>query len=423
MPRIKNRKHGKNKKNSYSLSSTHVIKVGWKAKTKDGREYPTRLRGFLICKEQVDSDSGRNIIDFEMMKELGYQRGTVEAAVQQAYRGGEDQLPTHLDFVITANAVRTEDGWDYPGTFAEELSCFNKNGLFCHGDGEWAWRKQEDGTRAKIECDPQGKFGVDPEKFCPYSCGGECKAHGRLVVALMQPLDKLERGKMPVYLGRGINYRFRFDTTSDANMTSILEALDSAADRLNGIIGGLPGSLQLSMRRKRLPDHVKGKDGKPVGMSIVPQITMTLNEYEISRRIAIHAQQLGAPEEPRAITYSPAPLGLEDFDPDAEAVETVEVEQEPEGDASIFDDLRADAEALWDACEPYARDADSTPGKIFSIVVSRDKKPSDIDTVGKFMGLMDTEARAHAAADRIAHGIEMLKRGNVPGFELQEVKG
>src|SRR5690606_38352721 len=130
---------------------------------------------------------------------------------------------------------------------------------FCCGNGDKAVRKQKDGTRKTIECVPMGKEGAPAEKFCPYSVpkmvtgknGKEykvtdCKGHARLTLCLYIEGDD---GKPePLCRELGWNARFRFDTSSGYSPMRILAELDAAANRCDGEIHLIRGSLTFAQQ-------------------------------------------------------------------------------------------------------------------------------------------------------------------------------
>jgi hypothetical protein len=272
--RIKHRKYGRDGQSTYATGATHAIKIGFDAR-KAGAERPVpgKLAGFLLCRDALDS-ANNLIVDQEAMLALGKQYTSEAIAKAKAHglKAEQGLLPTSLNFVIMHDAVKTPGGWAYPGTFGEAYDCWSKSGLYCSGNGDKAMRRQSDGTRKEIVCNPFGKDGVEAEDFCKESASKACKAHSRLVLCLFA--DGPDRKPVPLCKALGWQARFRFDTSSEYNPIRITQELDQAAERLSGRIAGITGSLTYQLQRKRY-------DG---GVSIVGQIMFSLSEADIARR-------------------------------------------------------------------------------------------------------------------------------------------
>ena len=272
MKRIKHRKFGRTADSIQAASATHRIVIGFDARKPGAdRSFPGKLRGFLIVRDSIGPD-GAPIIDQPCMQRLGVSTEAIAEAKTKQLKAPDGLLPQSLQFVLMSDARRTADGWEYPGTFGEAFECWNKNGLFCTGDGETFSRKREDGGRDHGECRPMGKD--DDPPYCQYSVSGECKGHSRLILCLV--LDNRESGPrfLPLDPMAGLEARFRFDSSSGYNPQAILAELDRAADRLNGRIAGISGRLTFAVRKRRSPQ----------GVGIVGQVTLALSEIDIYQR-------------------------------------------------------------------------------------------------------------------------------------------
>jgi hypothetical protein len=272
--RIIHRKYGRDGQSTYATGATHVIKIGFDARKPGAdRPVPGKLAGFLLCRDALDS-SNNLIVDEEAMLALGkdYTAANITKAKQQGLKAEQGLLPNVLNFVIAHDAVKTPGGWSYQGTFGEAYDCWSKSGLFCSGNGDKAMRRQNDGTRKEIICNPAGKDGVAADDFCKESVGKACKAHSRLVLCLFA--DGADGKPQPLSKALGWQARFRFDTSSEYNPIRIIQELDQAAERLNGRIAGITGTLTFQLQRKRYEG----------GVSIVGQIMFQLSESDIRRR-------------------------------------------------------------------------------------------------------------------------------------------
>lgn len=280
MQRIRQRKFGKDGDSLHASGASHVIKIGFDARelkpAKDRGQHPIpgKLRGFLICRDTLDQN-GLLMVDLPAMAKYNVDSASIQKAKSGQLKAEAGYLPAELRFVLMYDAIQTSDGhWSYPGTFGEEYELWGKMGRMCHGDGEKAHRRQDDGTRREIECVPNGKDGARCEDFCPFSVKGECKAKSRLILCLLTQIDGKPK---PLDDVLGWDARFRFDTSSENNPLRILGELDAAANKLNGNIAGIPGTLVFAVQRKRT-----GNVNAPVG--IVGQVMFSLSEVAIRQR-------------------------------------------------------------------------------------------------------------------------------------------
>lgn len=243
---IKNRRYGREARNGTASIATHQIKIGWNAAQDNARHSkPAKLPGFLLCRDTVGED-GRPEISYDLMRLYDVEPEAIQAALKAGQNGSADLLPRELNFVISANAVRVGDSWDFPNTLSENYACWDDTGLFCTGDGETAMRRRDDGTKMPLECVPVGQTGAKPVDFCTYSVDGACKPNVRLVVMLIEPGPD----GLPQPLGRKFQNRFRLDTTSEAAGMDFAYVLGDAAERLNGRIQGITGTLRWSLRKR-----------------------------------------------------------------------------------------------------------------------------------------------------------------------------
>jgi len=83
MARIKARRYGRDAESVSTGATTGIIKIGWKGKSGQGKDIPTKLGGFLITHDTLDGDN-RPLIDFDAMARLGLS----EAEVRDALRNG-----------------------------------------------------------------------------------------------------------------------------------------------------------------------------------------------------------------------------------------------------------------------------------------------------------------------------------------------
>lgn len=275
--RILHRRFGRDGKSPHATGATGVIKIGFDARGRgDNRPKPGKLAGFLLCKDAIDGENNLMVDNAAMLALGAYDAATIAKAKSAGIKG-VGLLPTALNFVIVHEAMREvgSDGWQYPGTFEESYECWNGLGLFCAGDGSKARRKQDDQTRKEVECVPVGREDHEAIEFCPYSVKKECKAHSRLILCLFT-VDENGRPQ-PVNKSLGWNARYRFDTSSEYNAQRVLHELDMAAERLNGHIANITGTLVFAVQRKRT-----GLKDQPVG--IVGQVMFQLSESDIRAR-------------------------------------------------------------------------------------------------------------------------------------------
>ncbi len=356
MQRIRQRKFGRDGNSPHAIGSSHVIKIGFDARgPNDKHPKPGKLRGFLLCRDTLDQNN-QLMIDMKAMERLGSSMEKIQQAKNLQLKAPPGLLPDKLHFVITHDSTKDGGRWVYPGTFAEEYEAWGKVGRICHGDGEVAARRQDDGTVTQISCVPHGREGCSASELCPISVRGDCKARSRLSLCLVI-LDPATRRMMPLSDALGWEARFRFDTSSGYNPLRVLAELDDASDRLKGQIAGIPGTLSFHMQRKRT-----GNEKAPVGT--VGQIQLTLSENEIAKRkdqiwnrqleagrlgveaLPVHsAMSTALPphdtenETPVVETYdSEPPIVYEvadiDEDGDTPLVERPQAESEPEQDES-----------------------------------------------------------------------------------------
>lgn len=344
--RIKYRKFGRTGQSTYSSNATHVIKIGFDARSpKDERPKPGKLNGFLICRDSLDA-SNNLVVDFDAMQALGiqYSPDMIGKAKAQQMKAPAGILPTELHFVLTHDAQRVPGGWEFPGTFSEAYECWQKSGLFCEGDGHAAKRKQNDGTRKEIECVPMGKEGAEAEKFCPYSVDKSCKGHSRLILCLF--VEDAQGKPQPLSKALGWQARYRFDTSSGYNPIRIVNELDQAAERLQGHLAGITGTLTYQLQRKRYAE----------GVAIVGQIMFSLSEADIRRREEeVWNRNLEYKKVSIGLLTGPAPTATPDSPDAAPAPEPCPFENAPEfvADAEEVDDLPWDEQPA----EPQAETA------------------------------------------------------------------
>lgn len=299
MRRIKERRYGRTGDTPLAMSATGRIKIGFDKKGTDldhrkkGREHslPGKLPGFLLCRDSIGPD-GNLVVDDQAMKMLGVTASAIKAAKAKELKADPGILPTALRFVIINNAIATADGWTYPSTYGEEFECWSKGGLYCHGDGEKAMRKQGDGTRLEIECVPIGREGKEASEFCEYSGDKRCKPISRLVLCLYAIGE--DGQTLPLDARLGSTGRWRFDTSSEYIAIGFVGMLDNAAARLKGNLSGLTGTLNYNIKSRRT-----GNEEHPVGR--VGQVTMQLDEGEIQRREQLLHPQLETPEPVKQI--------------------------------------------------------------------------------------------------------------------------
>lgn len=289
--RLKNRKYGRTEATVPGGSSTHIVKIGFDARN-PGDTYPRpgKYNGFVICRDRVGPDNNL-IVDHAIMKRLDptWTEAKLRQAQQQQLKAPDNLLPKTLHFVLGGAAVKDEDGdWNYPRIFSETLEWWGKIGLCCIGNGRTATRtNQDDRTKSKIECVPTGREGFSPDKYCPHSLPQgpkkvvDCKSHSRLMLHLY--IIGADGKPEPLCREVGWTARFRFDTASGYNPLRILAELDAAADRCEGKIHLIRGTLSFGMQRKRYEG----------GVSIVGQVMFSLSEEDIAaRERELHRQKM-----------------------------------------------------------------------------------------------------------------------------------
>jgi hypothetical protein len=313
---IKHRKFARERFAGQQDNSTHRIKMGTTLTTvKDGRSvsYPSPTNGFYIVRNTMVGDSF--VIDYDLMALLGFKnREKIDEAIKLGRNAKHGSLPMRIEFMILNDAARSDGGWRFPGLIDEEYQAWHTKGIvdpewkkagqtecqgmFCRGNGDTCERKMPDGTTRTGECNPYGKAGVDPAKFCPYSRpnNSPCRSRFTLTLALCRN-DK--DGLKP--LSNAHESRFRMDTGSEANAMRILGELENAADQLDGRISGLYGTLCYQLLKKVKPAGADTRGGKS---GLTPQVTLTLNQWQIEERIRAMRQQgrlLEAPAPRRQI--------------------------------------------------------------------------------------------------------------------------
>lgn len=273
---IKRRRYGRKQGGPQSGVSTHSIKIGWTKNTKDNRnKRPSKLPGFLICRDSR-GDDGKPIIDYDSMMKLGCDSASIDQAIQKEIKA-VGKLPTKLDVALVANAERDKDGnWRFPGTFDEQYECWSKAGLFCYGDGETASRRDEEGGRFSLPCVPVGTERIDGESYCPYSVDGSCKSHMRFSCIVFYTDEKGRCHGLSSAFGQSA--RYRLDSTSEYISMRLYDELSRAANRLDGWISGITGSLVFSVQQRRT--------GNPSGHAVgdCGNIALILNETDIAAR-------------------------------------------------------------------------------------------------------------------------------------------
>lgn len=402
MPRIVRRQYDR-KPDTSSVAATHVVQIGAKGRSKGGKEIPVRLRGFVVRRDSVKAD-GTKPIDYEIMSALGFDRARVDAGVKDGYEAGEDCLPKELRIRLRWGAVNAAETWEFPGTFSEQFEMHNKLGLACYGDGKTASRKESNGTRAKIDCEPVGTT----FHACPFSVRKECKPTARFAFVLLGPDGNPLGPKDAV---------FRFECHSDASATNIGDELTRAAEYCRGIAGpsrsvghiaGIRGTLRVSIRTKRTGIAETPTANVPIVSLALDREDLEARREEIWRRetalaSALSGHQLPTPEE-RARIEAPRPPDEADF-------ADVEAEPESEPDDSLpFDSTfnhsfspdpaeEADAEELDALLDQLAsaHHPDQSPQELLrEITTEMVGKP--VPTVSSFFARRGTDEAAHGRA-------------------------
>ena len=254
MRRIKERRWGRNEAAVNSSGATHVIKIGQTVKSKEGKNIPGKLAGFLICRDTLD-EKNQFIVDYDAMKRLGYSREQVEKARQIGFKADAGLLPQELHFVLMNDAVRGEDGcWEYPNFFSQAYECYTTQGRFCWGNGEEAIRKQADGSTKTIACVPVGKRNAPSSTYCEHSGrfpdgkSKPCHLHMRITLCL---LCKENSKLVALAQSLGMQARFRLDTTSEYCAMEIESVLDPVTEELDGHIQEVTGTITFQKRGRR----------------------------------------------------------------------------------------------------------------------------------------------------------------------------
>jgi len=322
MRQLRRRPYNRDDESPFALTATHLIKIGWNAAEKKGeRKSPQRLRGFLLCRNSWGED-GKPEVEIDLMLRLGYSQERVAQGIAKAYHADSSCLPSSISVAIRNDAVRLPSGdWDFPGVFGEQLTCFNKEGLFCFGDGFRAHRKQKDGSRSEIECVPKGAA-QDDETVCEFSARGDCSLSARFICSVVAHCAELESVRnypwqclLPLHDDG--NSTYRLDTGSDSGASAIRDALSQAAGALNGRITGLTGTLTLNFEGRI----------KPGGGGVrVPQIRLEFDKAQIEwMRRELKGLRLDAPASMSRIALP----SVEDVAPEIyEAIGRPESEQD-----------------------------------------------------------------------------------------------
>lgn len=286
--RILRRRYGHPVTSGRSVNATYLINLGFdrkrckkyqseqKTKNKTESIYPVpgKLNGFLLTRNSING-GGFYAIAYDEMEALGSTKAMIEEAMALQLKAPDNLLPHVLHFVLPRDAVREEDQWDHDGTFTEEYEDYTKEGLFCHGNGITASRMCPGGCgRFIIDCVPAGANDADPKDYCEYSVRKECKPKSRLSLNLFQIVN----GK-PAPLVRELGYDalFLLETTAEFTAPRILGELDAAANRLDGRIARLTGSLSFTINARRT-------GGGSVSVAHTGQVQIALDQIEISRR-------------------------------------------------------------------------------------------------------------------------------------------
>ena len=324
---IVKRKYNRERHGAQS-SASHLLKIGFNAG--DGNKaFFGKLRGFVVMRNETGKD-GKHPVDYALMQLLIASAVQHDPRAAHAWKGAHQrlglaynesdpvpmvsvkrviadhmenqlavpdfELPTAITFEIPSAAVRNEHGeWEFPGVYTDAYIAMKQEGCpgeFCKGNGVTASRWQPDGTRRIIDCNPLGKGGIeDASLFCPYSRpvskgvgknGKEiwnpppCQPVGTLTLNL----GYLSADKRVVPLSRIATARYELETRSERAQMKIQQALIDAAERLNGNIAGIPGTISFNIRNVMAPHHVGAT------VSPQPQIDFILDSYAIDRRAA-----------------------------------------------------------------------------------------------------------------------------------------
>ena len=342
--------HGKEQYEDSIRTASHRVKIGTTIPREGKRPIPTWVNGFFIVKNtrMLKKDGGGFVLDEDLMLRLDpkFTKANVEKALKENKNAPIGALPQEIEFELIGDAVRTADGtdWLFPGMFDSEYAAFGVSGakdpsgkgklpiedpmwakerlttcpgLFCRGDGETATRKNPDGTRRRVPCNPTGKTGVEAKDFCPIHKRGACKMGVDFVCLLGirkpskpgEPLNPLEP------LARQHHARFIVETTSPDNEMAIRRELRIAANALQGRLSGVQGTMRFFLAKKVTP-NTKGSGGDDEGdgeggTGVCGQITINLNTYQIREM----AQALGIRPvfaSPHHAGELPGPVATED---------------------------------------------------------------------------------------------------------------
>ena len=481
MKRIVRRKYGKEQFQGSNHSPTHLIKIGikvraWSNKRNTEVDFPSPVNGFYIVRNTRDA-AGFVIappegvrgeskvvstapIDWALMQALGHKREQVERGLRMGKSAPEGLLPQRLEFVLLNDAVAQPDGsWDYSQILAEEYQAFkaplldedarawnrkNAPGLFCHGNGDCATRRQADGTSRVIPCNPYGKAGVDPKHWCPYSraTNSPCRAKMHLILMLGR---RNPNGEL-VPLAEMHDARFRFDTGSENNAMRVIEELDRVAPLVGGWLSGLTGTLNFSQQIMIRPADSGDGRGEEGGTGLVPQVSFTLNKWAINERVEYlrnrDGRRIAGPVAPvllpMASAGTPAQLegpaapvfwdeeDLADMERAQEPTADHAAEQEPADelpwDNVVVPPAATDAEApvdpnrtaaaeLWDLCELKASTiAGSNPGSWFEYW-TRSGANKGVKSIEALFSAEKLNADRHARAMALLHeSLEKARR-------------
>lgn len=270
------------------IEGTHLVKVAQSGQL-------SRLNGFMIYHATKGAgEKAPFVVAFTEMERLGYTREDIDKAIKIGFDADPAFLPQMLRFIIMSDAEdpgeRDDDGniiWKYDRLYASGYVCYDKLGMFCHGNGDVAMRKMKDGTQRRLACNPFGK--AECEAFCEFSGPGKpCRLNMGFASCLYYwaPED-LDDDGIPIH-GRkrkllspalGMQALFVFETTSGICDLNLIQILDKTSNRVNGNIKGLTGTMTFSKRGRRtgLKDFAK---------SVVPAVTVTIDEESILARIA-----------------------------------------------------------------------------------------------------------------------------------------
>lgn len=438
--RIKARQYGRDKSVVCGAGSTHVIKLGWKRpkKLKDKTiDLPCKLNGFLICRDTIDSANGnRLLIDFQVMQRLGFTNVNIDNAIKGDFKASSDFLPQQLQFVIMSRAEAVPGGgYDFPGLHAESYERYTDKGLECFGDGMNADRKMPDGSRRLIPCVPYGRGDATPDTYCEFSGpGGSCKLHYRLTVCLIYKDAKGQTRPLSPELGR--QARYRLDSTSEYVSMQVLEELDGAAARVDGLIQGLTGTLTFQKKSRRT--------GK--GSAIVGSVLFTIDEesimarereiradYERQRQTLIENKREGIEFNPSSVLAIEGPVIDAEPEPVEAAVEPgaepIEAETEdlaPSPEDAPPRDIAELSPALAQWAELTGMDTDEASAIVLrrlmvSVEPAAAEAAPDVNGVDWFVEAGISAKRRDARFDLMRSMCEALASSNDKNFVIGEI--